>query len=57
MVAIAKHELEGLGVDVFESDLCTYHIPQDFFSPRRATHQQGSNAMTGRMASIIWIEQ
>jgi len=57
MVAIAKHELEGLGVDVFESDLCTYHNSQDFFSHRRATHQQGSNAMTGRMASIIWIEQ
>lgn len=57
MVGIAKYELEALGVEVFESNLCTYHNHQDFFSHRRATHQQDHGATTGRMASVIWIEQ
>ncbi len=46
---LAKQKLERLGVAlVTGSDTCTYHAP-DFYSYRR-------EKITGRMASMIWIE-
>ncbi|WP_251359588.1 peptidoglycan editing factor PgeF [Kangiella sp. TOML190] len=47
--AIAQLQLEQQGVEVYQSGLCTYANPKQFFSYRR-------DGETGRMASMIWIE-
>lgn len=48
LAAIAEHQLSILGVDVYQSGLCSYQNKQEFFSYRR-------DGQTGRMASMIWI--
>jgi YfiH family protein len=50
LYALARLELAGLGVTaVFGGDQCTYTDEQRFYSYRR-------DNITGRMASIIWLE-
>ena len=50
LVALAKQRLVDQGVNEFYSaNLCTYADPQHFFSYRR-------DGITGRMATLIWIE-
>ncbi|GAA4365585.1 peptidoglycan editing factor PgeF [Kangiella marina] len=56
LAGIADREMSVLGVNVFKSDLCTYHHNDDFYSHRRATHEQGKSATTGRMATVVWIQ-
>jgi YfiH family protein len=52
---LAQHQLRSCGVvSVTQSHLCSYASP-DFYSHRQATHQQGSGAQTGRMASVVCI--
>ncbi|RDX37544.1 peptidoglycan editing factor PgeF [Kangiella sp. HD9-110m-PIT-SAG07] len=67
LASIAQYQLEqlqleqlrsqGKTIQVFQSGLCSYHDSDNFYSHRRASHEQGANATTGRMASVIWIEQ
>lgn len=62
LAAIAKYLLQQLelserSIKVFQSGLCSYSNPDDFYSHRRETHKHGADATTGRMASAIWIEQ
>lgn len=47
--AIAQLQLEKQGVAVYQSGLCSFDNEQDFYSYRR-------DGQTGRMASLIWIE-
>ena len=48
---LAKQRLKGLGVrHVFGGDRCSYSEKEHFFSYRR-------DNVTGRMASMIWIEK
>lgn len=47
---IAESQLVELGITVYKSELCTYSNSQEFFSYRR-------DGDTGRMASMIWIEE
>jgi YfiH family protein len=50
LFALARHRLSGIGVDaVWGGDVCTYSEPRRFFSYRR-------DGVTGRMASLIWID-
>ncbi len=50
---LAQHQLRSCGVvSVAQSGLCSYASP-DFYSYRQATHQQGSGAQIGRMASVV----
>jgi len=47
---LARQALADAGVDsVFGGEQCTYHQEQHYFSYRR-------DGVTGRMASLIWIE-
>jgi polyphenol oxidase len=49
LYALARHRLARLGIGrVFGGDFCTFSDSKDFFSYRR-------HAVTGRMASLIWI--
>lgn len=49
--ALARAELQSLGVtSVYGGDYCTYAQEELFFSYRR-------DGKTGRMASLIWLEQ
>ena len=62
LAGIAQHILEQSklsagNIEVFQSGLCSYANPDDFYSHRRETHKHGADATTGRMASAIWIEQ
>ena len=51
---VAQHQLAALGVhSVFNSQLCTYCNPQQFYSHRRATHT--GDAPTGRIVSVIGL--
>jgi len=51
---VAQHQLAALGVlSVFNSQLCTYCNPQQFYSHRRATHM--GDAPTGRIVSVIGL--
>lgn len=56
LAGIAECELTRYGVNVHQSNLCTYSDADNFYSHRRATHQFGNTATTGRMASVIWLE-
>ena len=48
--ALARAELRALGVqDIYGGGLCTYAQAEDFYSYRR-------DGVTGRMASLIWLE-
>lgn len=48
---LAELQLHSIGVNhVFQSNLCSYADPKRFYSYRRA-------AVTGRMASLIWIAE
>jgi len=50
LYALARERLRACGVDqVWGGGLCTYSDPERFFSYRR-------NQVTGRMASLIWID-
>lgn len=50
LYALARQRLNALGVTrVFGGDFCTISDPQRFFSHRR-------DARTGRMASLIWLQ-
>jgi YfiH family protein len=50
LYALGRGRLERCGVDrVWGGGLCTYSDPQRFFSYRR-------DGVTGRMASLIWID-
>jgi YfiH family protein len=47
----ARIELADMGVArIFGADLCTFSDPERFFSHRR-------DGVTGRMASLIWLEE
>ena len=49
LAGLAEHVLKGQGVvDVYRAPNCCYRDADTFFSYRR-------NAITGRMASLIWI--
>ncbi len=51
MYALAQFRLASVGVtQVFGGGLCTHGEPERFFSYRR-------DGVTGRMASLIWIER
>lgn len=51
---VAQQQLAALGVhSVFNSQLCTYCNPQQFYSHRRATHT--GDAPTGRIVSVIGL--
>lgn len=53
---LAAYQLGSCGVvSVAQSGLCTYAEPR-FYSHRQATHQQGAQARTGRMASVVWVQ-
>ena len=54
---IAQSQLEQANVEVYQSNLCTYTDKQHFFSHRRASHENGAEATTGRMATAIWISK
>ena len=45
---IAARQLGNAGVQVFDSDICTFEESGDFYSFRR-------DGRTGRMASVIWL--
>ena len=48
---LARQVLTGIGVyRVFGGEYCTYSDPERFFSYRR-------DGITGRMASIVWLEE
>ncbi len=48
---LARQRLASCGVTaVYGGDRCTLSEPEDFFSYRR-------DGQTGRMASLIWLEQ
>jgi YfiH family protein len=50
LYAIARQQLQALGVTaIYGGEYCTYSDPQNFFSYRR-------DGTTGRMASVIWLE-
>ena len=50
MYAIARLRLQRIGVtQIFGGGLCTFTDPARFYSYRR-------DNITGRMASLIWIE-
>lgn len=50
LYALARAELHSLGVDsVFGGNFCTFTEPERFYSYRR-------DKVTGRMASLIWLE-
>lgn len=49
LTAIAERQLLQQGVRVTQSGLCTFENEDDFYSYRR-------DGITGRMASLIWIE-
>ncbi len=50
MSKLATQRLNKAGVaQVFDSGLCTYQNPQDFYSYRR-------DGVTGRQATFIWLE-
>jgi YfiH family protein len=49
LYAIAKEQLQFLGVEVFGGGLCTYCDSSRFFSYRR-------DGVTGRMGGFIWID-
>jgi len=49
LYAIAKEQLQLLGVEVFGGGLCTYCDSSRFFSYRR-------DGVTGRMGGFIWID-
>lgn len=49
LAALAKTQLEAMGVEVYLSQLCTFNNEQQFYSYRR-------DGQTGRIASMIWIE-
>lgn len=49
--ALARAELKALGVnDIYGGDFCTYAQTDEFYSYRR-------DGVTGRMASLIWLEE
>jgi hypothetical protein len=48
LYALAKVELQALGVQVYGGNFCTYSEEERFFSYRR-------DGITGRMASLIWL--
>jgi len=49
--ALARAELNALGVnDIYGGDFCTYAQTDEFYSYRR-------DGVTGRMASLIWLEE
>ncbi|MEC8144939.1 MAG: peptidoglycan editing factor PgeF [Pseudomonadota bacterium] len=51
---LARHQLWESGVmKVALSGACTY-ASEDFYSHRRATHENGRGAQTGRMATVIY---
>lgn len=51
LYALARAELEGLGVqDIFGGDFCTFTDAGRFYSYRR-------DGVTGRMASLIWLQE
>lgn len=56
LASIAEVELNRLNVSVHQSGLCSYSMADKFYSHRRATHEQGKDATTGRMATAIWFE-
>ncbi|NVJ67059.1 MAG: peptidoglycan editing factor PgeF [Gammaproteobacteria bacterium] len=47
--AIAADQLQGLGVETYQSELCSYAESERFYSYRR-------DGRTGRMATMIWLE-
>jgi hypothetical protein len=50
MAALARQRLQGMGVGaVYGGGFCTFHERDRFFSHRR-------DGVTGRMASLIWLE-
>lgn len=50
LYVLARQRLERAGVNrIFGGTLCTYSDPRRFYSYRR-------DGMTGRMASLIWLE-
>ncbi|MBT5701845.1 MAG: peptidoglycan editing factor PgeF [Pseudomonadales bacterium] len=49
LYAIAKEQLESLGVETYGGGLCTYCDSSKFFSYRR-------DGVTGRMGGFIWME-
>lgn len=49
LAGIAEYQLKQKGVEVYQSGLCTFANQDDFYSYRR-------DGQTGRMASLIWIE-
>lgn len=50
MYALARQRLQGMGVGaVYGGDLCTFRERDRFYSYRR-------DGVTGRMASLIWLE-
>ncbi len=49
LAGIAEAQLTGLGIEVYQSDLCTYTDSEQFFSYRR-------DGQTGRMATMIWFD-
>ena len=51
LVLLARQRLQRLGIErIYGGDSCTFHEPDRFFSYRR-------DGQTGRMASLIWLEQ
>lgn len=47
--AIARHQLERRGVEVFEAGRCTFEEADRFYSYRR-------DGRTGRMAALVWLD-
>jgi len=50
LFAISRMILSEYGIDVYGGDRCTFSEPTQFYSYRR-------DGQTGRMASLIWINQ
>ena len=54
---LTRHQLQKTGIakeSIFGLDLCTYSLPQSFFSYRRGCKAQ---KVSGRQASLIWIKE